>query len=724
MTEFPGACDEAVHSMADNTKQNETRLFMENERLRARVEELESRGAADGFDAIVMPHLIKSCRAILSGGSFEVIARSLYDCCKSIIGARAGYVALLSPDGTANDVLFLDSGGASCSVDPDLPMPIRGLRSKVYESGKAVYENDFMNSDWVRYMPEGHAALENVLFAPLTLEGKTVGLFGLANKSGGFGDRDAMIATAFGDFAAVALMNSRTMESFKNSVQRFRSVTMTALDAIVSTDGNLDVISWNKGAEYIFGYGQSEIVGRPFSDLLPPDDTGERFIGPESLAIPRDSHGLPQTVELRMVKKDGSIVPTEMSFSSWQIGEDRFLTFIIRDITERKAAEEALRKAHDELEIRVRERTEELSKANEELTQEIGQRRKAEEDVRQQIEFLRNIVDSLAHPFYVIDTADYSVILANAACGLTLNKGKTTCYTHFFGRSEPCAGFETPCPLAESKKNGEAVVVERVRADVNGSNRYFEVHGHPIFGGDGTVVQFIEYMIDITERKRAEREFAEAEKIIGRSSRLASIGVMTAGINHEINQPLTAIKFHVDGLLYWEKNNPGVIPEMIVESLRDISDGVRRIDEIIKHMRSFWKTSDRAGMQVFGLNETIEKALSLLDRQLFFHGVRVVAELDESNASLLGHPLHVEQIVINLVVNAMHADNGPGLAETSEKIFDPFYSTKKSEQGMGLGLSIVKYFVDEHDGSIEVANNESGGATISVTFPEHPAEER
>ena len=99
-----------------------------------------------------------------------------------------------------------------CSVSPELPMPIRGLRATAYETHSAVFENDFMNSPWVGYMPEGHVEMANVLFAPLNIGGETVGIMGLANKPGDFTDGDAKTASVFGELAAIALLNSRHLD--------------------------------------------------------------------------------------------------------------------------------------------------------------------------------------------------------------------------------------------------------------------------------------------------------------------------------------------------------------------------------------------------------------------------------------------------------------------------------------------------------------------------------
>ena len=159
--------------------------------------------------------LLNSARAILNYQEFEQSAKEIFSFCKKVTGATSGYVALLNPDGSENEVLFLDSGGLPCTVDENLPMPIRGLRETAYHSQKGVYHNSFDNSHWVQFLPEGHMQLENVMFAPLIIDQQAVGLIGLANKKGGFTKRDLDFTTSLGDIAAVALRNSRNVESLQ-----------------------------------------------------------------------------------------------------------------------------------------------------------------------------------------------------------------------------------------------------------------------------------------------------------------------------------------------------------------------------------------------------------------------------------------------------------------------------------------------------------------------------
>jgi len=350
---------------------------------KAQVGKEKARGAGGPGRERELSALLEGAHAVLRHRDFATCAGAIFDSCKSSIGARSGYIALLSKDGLENELVFLDSGGLPCTVPHELPMPIRGLRAEAYRKAKTVYDNDFLDSRWVDFLPKGHVKMDNVLFAPLILEGHAVGLLGLANKPGGFDRNDAALATAFGEFAAIALHNSRTLGSLEYSEKRFRAVAQTASDAIISADGEGTIIFWNPAAEVMFGFSSGEMVGRSIEAIIPPPLRNGHRRGMERVL--RDGTGRVRRnfIELAAMRKGGAEFPIELSLSSWGQNGDVFFTAIIRDITERKQAERALREAHDGLERRVEERTAELSESNRLLRQEIAERQKAEEALRE-----------------------------------------------------------------------------------------------------------------------------------------------------------------------------------------------------------------------------------------------------------------------------------------------------------------------------------------------------
>ncbi len=160
----------------------------------------------------IVESLIDTTQLITSNNTFIHVAKKIFDLCKKFTKADSGYIALLSKNGKENDVLYLDSGPDECKVDPELPMPIRGLRKVAYDTKSAIYDNDFYNNEWYKYIPEGHVRLNSVIFAPLIINDKAVGLIGLSNKEGGFNEYDKKIVDIFGKIASIALYTSRTLE--------------------------------------------------------------------------------------------------------------------------------------------------------------------------------------------------------------------------------------------------------------------------------------------------------------------------------------------------------------------------------------------------------------------------------------------------------------------------------------------------------------------------------
>jgi len=136
-------------------------------------------------------------------------------------------------------------------------MPIRGLRADTYRSNKAVYHNDFMNSRWADLMPAGHVRLKNVLFAPLVIDNRTVGIMGLANKPEDFTEEDVKMASGFGELAAIALTNSRNQEERTAAEQQREEVIrelQEALEQVKKLSGMLPICSHCKKIRDDRGY--------------------------------------------------------------------------------------------------------------------------------------------------------------------------------------------------------------------------------------------------------------------------------------------------------------------------------------------------------------------------------------------------------------------------------------------------------------------------------------
>jgi len=300
-------------------------------------------------DQLILESLNKCARAFLKSRDFRSAAHTVYLTCKKLIGATAGYVALLSPDETENELLFLDMGDLPCALDPDLPMPIRGLRAEAYSSGEVVWENDFQQSKWLQYLPEGHGRLDNVLFAPLVIDDKALGIFGFANKPEGFHNDDVLVVKAFAELTAIGLMQNKTMQDLEQHANHLNVLMQTANDAIITVDNQGQICFWNKAAENYFGYSADEIVGQSCRCIVPEKYWDAHREGFSRFTETGVSKLAGHHIEVEGLKKNGEHLALELSISKWETDGSVFFTGIMRDISERRQMEEKIKTSEKRL---------------------------------------------------------------------------------------------------------------------------------------------------------------------------------------------------------------------------------------------------------------------------------------------------------------------------------------------------------------------------------------
>ncbi len=287
--------------------------------------------------------LLKASRAVLGYRDFGRAARAIFDACSDLIGAGAGYVGLMNEDATKDNILFSEPDGFSWTTYLAESRHLRELRAEVYLTGKAMYLNSLGPGASARAAGDTQNTVENILFAPLTVNDNTVGLLSFANKQGGFSEDDARVASAFAELAAVSLASTRALEALEASEERFRSVAETTADAIVTFDSGGHIVSWNPGAEAIFGYSADEMMGKRLTLVAPVDLRDAYKDAVHAIESGGSSSTLGEPVEMVGRRKDGSTFPLELSFAGWKTRQGVFLTSIIRDITERKLAEHDLK---------------------------------------------------------------------------------------------------------------------------------------------------------------------------------------------------------------------------------------------------------------------------------------------------------------------------------------------------------------------------------------------
>ena len=247
--------------------------------------------------------------------------------------------------------------------------------------------------------------------------------------------------------------------------------------------------------------------------------------------------------------------------------------------------------------------------------------------------------------------------------------------------------------------------------------------------------------VDITDRRNAEEELREARDELSHAARISMLGELTASIAHEVNQPLAAISALADASLRWlDRPSPDLVE---VRSLAgDIASDARRASEIISRIRAM-ASKRQGGLEDVDLNELVEESLSILRHDFEAREVALIRRLSPRLPRIAADRIQLQQVIVNLVVNAMQAmesfehsqscisieteqdgegclslvieDNGPGIAiDDLEKLFDSFFTTKGS--GMGLGLSVCRTIVEAHGGRIE-ASNTGHGARFVISLP-------
>jgi C4-dicarboxylate-specific signal transduction histidine kinase len=241
--------------------------------------------------------------------------------------------------------------------------------------------------------------------------------------------------------------------------------------------------------------------------------------------------------------------------------------------------------------------------------------------------------------------------------------------------------------------------------------------------------------------ERREQELRDKQEQLIQAGKLATLGELTTGVAHELNNPLNNIGLFLGNVI--DHIELGMADkERIRRELDSAMQQVRKATEIISHLRTFGRAAPVSRAPV-PINEVVERALSLMQEQLRLRQIEVELDLSPHEPVVLGNSIQLEQVFINLLTNARDAvansprkvisitsvagpvdvelafrDTGPGIPVGLERrIFDPFFTTKDVGTGTGLGLSITYGIIKEHEGTISVANRPGEGATFVIQLP-------
>ncbi len=243
------------------------------------------------------------------------------------------------------------------------------------------------------------------------------------------------------------------------------------------------------------------------------------------------------------------------------------------------------------------------------------------------------------------------------------------------------------------------------------------------------------------EVQRREHELREKQEQLVQAGKLATLGELTTGVAHELNNPLNNIGLFIGNAIDLIELGTAD-PQHILQELHSAMQQVRKATEIISHLRTFGRVASVSYEPVV-INQIVQRAISLMQGQLRLRQIEVVLHFPVEDVIVTGNPIQLEQVFLNLLTNARDAmadakhkvititcvstanmveisfcDTGPGIpSELKQRIFDPFFTTKEVGAGTGLGLSITYGIVKEHQGTIMVDDLPCEGACFSLQLP-------
>ncbi len=472
------------------------------------------------------------------------------------------------------------------------------------------------------------------------------------------------------------------------------------------------------------------------------------------------------------IRKDGSMIPVQLMSDvvTNSSGEPIGIVTTCEDITERKRAGEELKKYQNHLEKLVEDRTIKLSEAINNLKNEIKERKLAEKELKKTNEALRKSEDRFRKIFE--QNEDAIMIFRYGTCNIIdVNPSAVRLYGYtrqeFFDH-----GVRLFLDQSESQNFKKAICDTGSRSGFtidsmnnrkkDGTKIIVTIRGKVISLENNQVLYCV--FQDITEKIRLEREAMVRQAQLFHANKMSSLGMMVSSIVHEINNPNNFVMFNtqliseawqdaLNILNEYHQNNGefflGGLPysemhENIPRLLTGISEGCRRINNIVGNLKDFARP-DKDGLNgVVDINHVIKAAVTILDNQIRKYTNHFHVDFEENVSPIKGSSQQLEQVIINLVMNSLQAlpdkqcgiwistsinrelrhvkvkvrDEGVGMSkEVLAQVLEPFHTTKYDMGGTGLGLFISYSIIREHKGILEFSSDVGKGTTATIILP-------
>ncbi len=536
------------------------------------------------------------------------------------------------------------------------------------------------------------------------------------------------------------LVEDKTWE-LEKSKKRYKDLFEDAPVPMLFSRFNGDIIKANRAFYRLLGYPEDGSVHLNFvKDKLYENIRVRQVIYKKLLEDAKVDN-----FELTLIDRQGNHIPVLGSYIFIEVDGERCVESVYKDIRERKELERKLIEQNENLEQKVRERTLHLENQKNLLIKKNQELTNLTEKLRESKTRLQTLFNAITDTVIVTDS-DFNILMSNQkAIG---NKGK--CYKKVFNQDQKCED----CLVVKVFQQKTSVTQEKEVDD-----GYYLLQAYPILNSDGEVTGALEISRVITKEKNLERQLLQADK-------LASLGQLVSGIGHEINNPNTFIR----GNLYiiqeamndifpvldqYSKSHPDikiarlnydVFRQSVPVLIDDMVQGANRIKGIVDGLRKFAKKDEGLLNESVNLNAITEACLRLADNQIR-RTADVKVDLDPKLPSIVGNSQKLQQVIVNILINASQAidktrgmihvisqfddkevvlrvkDNGKGMDDrTIKQIFDPFFTTKRHQGGTGLGLSIAYGIIKEHQGRINVESKVGMGTTFCIYIPRHPEE--
>ena len=532
-------------------------------------------------------------------------------------------------------------------------------------------------------------------------------------SAGGLGVKVAVragdeIGELAGCFNQMSVEIKAREDALREGEERFRSLVQSATDGIISADSKGNIISWNRGAENIFGYKEEEVMVKSLTMLMPEQYREVHQKGLERMHLTGESRIAGKIIELSGLRKDGIEFPLELSLSTWKVRGETFCTAIVRDISERIRAGKVLKESEKRY---------------------------------------RHLIESVTDYIYTVKVENGRATATShgpgcvAVTGYKAEEFETD--PHLWIQMVYEEDRKSVMEQAENALSGRAVPpLEHRIIHKDGKLRWVKNTVVPHYDEHGPLISYDGLVKDITEIKKLEEQLRHVQK-------MEAIGQLAGGIAHDFNNILNAILGFGNLIKDKMKKDDPNIPY-----LEEVLDAGERATHLTRSLLTFSR-KQVPDIKPVDVNDIVSGIGKMLSR-IIGEDIKLRTSLSEKELIVMADHGQIVQVLMNLATNARDAmpdggvmtiraeqieldkefikahgygnpgeyalitvtDTGKGMSETTrERVFEPFFTTKEMGKGTGLGLAIVYGIVKQHNGYINVYSEPGMGTTFKIYLP-------